>query len=273
MAVSRILTHLLTIFLLAGTTLLLVFVVLSGASDHFPFNKFYWLEADTTKITGDVSRWTFWGICNPSGNTNGNCTSSGPDFPLSPVDNFGTTKGLPTDFVDNRDVYYYLTRFSFPFILISLCFTGVALICSLFSFCWNAMRTVLVFFVCAALLFAAAGVSLETAAVVLARNAFKDDGISQSLGASMLGISWGAVAALIVIYFLVCCSTLTRAYKTHKQHQQAISATQETQELQQPYLGTSTTGQNQGTLPPPASDGGIRFFKIRKDKATDEESI
>ncbi|ODV86324.1 hypothetical protein CANARDRAFT_219465 [[Candida] arabinofermentans NRRL YB-2248] len=285
MAFLTFANRILTLLLLAGCTLVLLFIVLSGSVDSFPFNKFYWLQADTSSIDNakDVSRWTFWGVCNPDSydsSTNGQCGSLAPDKPLSPLDNFGNSTSLPQSFVSNRDTYYYLSRFSFPLILIALVFSGISLICAVFQSCWLAMKQVLSFFVTLGLITAMAGVACETAVAVLVKNKFKNAGMSAKLGPTMLGLSWAAVACLILTFFLSCCSTMRSAYKIHKDHvnsQKEMEMGQIHHHEQQPSLAqvpqeNTILQQNQGTLP--SNEGGIRFFKIKRTQKTgDEESI
>lgn len=282
--IFTLLNRVLTLFLLAGATLVLLFVVFSGSVDSFPFTNFYWLEARTNGISDhDISRWTFWGICVPDSydsDKNGQCDSLGPDYPLSPYDNFGNSTSLPIDFSDNRDTYFYLSRFAFPMILIALVFSGVSFICAVFQSCWASMKQVMTFFVCLGLLFCAAGVACETAVAVLARNAFKDAGFESKLGATMLGMSWAAVACLIIVFFLCCCSTMHKAYKTHKAHinsndpnialetQPPMPPMSQMNQIQEDPLQQQ---QQRGTF---GSEGGIRFFKVkRNNKGNDEESI
>ncbi|KAH3659979.1 hypothetical protein OGAPHI_007184 [Ogataea philodendri] len=268
------LNRLLTLLLLAGTTLVLLFIVFSGSVSSFPFNQFYWVQAQTSQISnaGDVSRWTFWGICNPSNydsHSNGKCGALGPDQPLSPYDNFGNSTSLPQDFVSNRDTYYYLSRFSFPLILVALVFAGVSFICLLFQFCWKALKQVVVFFVSLSLITCAAGVACQTAVSVMVRNKFHDAGIRAKVGPSMLGMAWAAFTALLIVFFLTCCSSLHKAYKVHQEHRALVAP--------QPPATSAPVSQptdetNQGTLP--SNEGGIRFFKIKRtQKATDEESL
>ncbi|VEU21016.1 DEKNAAC101986 [Brettanomyces naardenensis] len=302
--VSRILS----VILLAGATLCLIFIVLSGSINSFPFDEFYWVQADTSKIPaagGDVTRWTYWGICHPDAydaSNNGNCSSLGPDKPLSPYDNFGNSTSLPQDFVENRDTYYYLSRFSFPLLLIALFFSGISFLAQLIVPCWGSMRHVTVLFVTIGLILVLAGAATETAVSVLTKQKFKDAGYSAKLGSSMMGLLWASVACLLIVFFLTCCNSLRRAYITHRDlaanekalelnqiNQQPVEAQPDlapaqsqlaaaplaTQGAQAPLSPSETAedyGQSQGALP--SNEGGIRFFKIKRtSKNGDEESL
>ncbi len=301
----------LSFLLVAGATLCLLFVVFSGSVSNFPFDEFYWLQVDTSTIHdagSDVTRWTFWGLCHPTAyesSKNGNCTSQGPDLPLSPLDNFGNSTSLPQDFVVNRDTYYYLSRFAFPFLLVALIFSGVSFICYIFSPCWKSMRRVTTFFVTFAMIFVLAGSACQTAVSVLAKQKFSDSGRSAKIGPSMMGLCWAAVACLLIVFFLTCCGAVRKAYVIHRDtiaNQMAMELNQQQQmqpgpeddleslpqtaaqqsqinvplsaEQSQKVVSASDTGNEftQGALP--SNEGGIRFFKIKRNRRnTDEESL
>lgn len=269
-----------TILLLAGTTLMLLFIVFSGAIDNYPFNRFYWVEADTSSITddyGDYSRWTFWGICYPdslsSASTN-NCPSLGPAVPISPYDNFGNSTALPQDFVDSRNSYYYLSRFSFPLLLISLIFSGVSFVGSVMAPCWLAMKEVVTFFVFIACIFCMTGAACITAVSVMTRNHFKGADMSAKIGASSLGMVWASTACLLLIFLLTCVSTTHKLYKKHQDEerkQQHIQASQEPMPiLPQPALPNDDAN----AQPAQHESAGIRFFKIRRsDEKAEADSM
>jgi hypothetical protein len=60
-----------SIILIAGSIVLLLFVVLSGVKHASPLDKTYFLQADTSKIAGarPLSQWTYFYVCG-DGNTN-----------------------------------------------------------------------------------------------------------------------------------------------------------------------------------------------------------
>lgn len=270
----KVVNTFLNIFLLAGTCVLLILLVAAGSSDHFPFNEFYWLKADTKGISNapSMSAWTFWGVC--ESNNYSECTL-GPAYPISPVDNFNTAKNVPKDFVDNRNTYYYLTRFSFGFTLTGLCFTGIALIVDLLGFCFVIIDKVVMAFVSLALIFIAGNAALETAAIVLAKNAFADAGRYASIGAKAMGLMWASVACLILVFFNTCFANIANSYRKHISRVHASQGEE----------GEYTTGDNDASsftraIPPQEEpkveedNGGIRFFKIKRNhKVSDEESV
>lgn len=306
-----IINRILCLALLAGSTLCLLFVVFSGSVTNFPFNEFYWLQADTSSIKaadGDITRWTFWGLCHPESydaSKNGKCPSLGPDEPLSPYDNFGNSTNLPTDFVKSRDTYYYLSRFAFPLLLIALIFSGVSFITHIMGPCWASMRHVTTFFISLGMFFVLAGAACQTAVVVLAKQKFSDANLKSKIGPSMMGMTWAAVACLLICFLLSCLRGMHKAYVIHRdfiatQKAEEMNQQEQLQQQQQqqpmtemepiPVAGSqsqlnaplSTDGAKrvstdnagtdyQGALP--SNEGGIRFFKIKRNhKPTDEES-
>lgn len=94
---------LVSLILIAGACLLIFLTLLAGAVDHNPTNKIYFLQAATSNIPGapSVSRWTFWNTCSVSSAGGNVCGKVHPAYPLDPPSgrNFGTTDGVPTQFV------------------------------------------------------------------------------------------------------------------------------------------------------------------------------
>lgn len=163
---------LISLLLLAGAVVLILFTLLGGAVDHNPTNRFYFLEADTSGIAGAASltRWTFWNACSVSNGRN-DCPKAHAAYPFDPKRNFdGPDDGIPDlllRYVENCSEmirafadsdrhskrYYFLTRFMFAFALIALFFTVMSLflgllalfsrIASVFS---SAMSSVALFF-------------------------------------------------------------------------------------------------------------------------------
>lgn len=277
----RLITGIFNLFFLAGSTLLLLFIVMSGSTNHFPFNRFYWLKADTSDISNayPTTSWTFWGICE-SGDFS-KC-KLGPAYPLSPVDNFETERNVPLDFVDNRDTYFYLTRFAFAFEIIALCFAGVSLIIDVLGLCFNVIDRVVIAFISFALFFCAGFAALQTAAVVLARNAFSDEDKYAHIGVKMMALTWAAVACLFIVWMITCFANIATSYRKHMSRVQEYRG----QEPGQPVPDKEESidnDQSSFTRATPAAaetndvnsnSGGIRFFKIKRNqKVSDEDSV
>ncbi|CAH6718610.1 protein Sur7p [[Candida] jaroonii] len=258
------------IVLLAGCCVLLILTVAGGSSNHFPFNEFYWLRADTSNIrhAPNLSAWTFWGVCEYRDFSS--CTL-GPAYPISPVDNFSTEQNVPKDFVDNEKTYYYLTRFSFGFTFVGLCFAGIALLIDLLGLCFEIVDKVVMVFVTLALIFVGGTAGMQTAAAVMARNAFQGDDLKAHVGVKAFGILWGSVGCLIIIFFNTCFGNISNSYRKH------ITKVQETKdEHYVPPQGDNDASSFTRNVEEPKEEnnGGIRFFKIkRNNKVSDEESV
>lgn len=257
---------------------MLIFLVLSGSTAHFPFNRFYWLRADTTDIgnAAGESAWTFWGVCDYK---NFSSCSVGPAYPLSPIDNFETTRNVPDDFVSNRDTFYYLTRFSFAFFLIALGFTAFALIIDILGFCFTVIDKVVNALVVIALLFVMGGSAMQTAANVLARNAFTSDGRLAHIGVKNMALAWASVAAMLLVFFITCAANIARSYKKHIQNVNGAKEEHNYYNHDGAQPGAPLGDESSFTRGGPeekgdAGSGGIRFFRIKRNqKTSDEESV
>ena len=117
-------------------------ILLSGAIDGFPVNRYYFLEANTGNIPNApaVSRWTFWNVCGVDGPRlacgNRDYEKIHPAFPFNPPGkkNFGTDVNVPDQFI-NTSYYFLMTRFMFAFMLIALFFGVCALFTGLLALC------------------------------------------------------------------------------------------------------------------------------------------
>lgn len=281
----RVINTFFNLFFLAGACLLLIFTVLAGSSKHFPLNKFYWLEADTSNIPNspaNTSAWTFWGVCDK--NDYSNC-KLGPAYPISPEDNFDTTRNVPLDFLDNQSTYYYLSRFAFAFCLIALGFSGLALIIDILGFCFTIIDKVVMFLVTVALFFMAAFASFQTAVTVLAKNAFSNDDRHAKVGAKAMGIMWAAFVCLVICWVLTFAANISNSYKKHmarvNQQKQEKEGVYDNDGQQGYPKGVAATRDDSSFTRAEVRDeddanngGGIRFFKIKRNqKAVEDESV
>ena len=146
------------------------FILLAGAIDHGPVNKFYILQADTSNIPGAprVSRWSYWNVCGvKNGRTvcgDQNYSQVHPAFPLDPASHrtFDTTVNIPHNFIDNHGYYYYMTRFMFAFMLIALFFGVFALFSGVLALCTRIGSYLSGFVTMIAMIFQAINASLMT---------------------------------------------------------------------------------------------------------------
>ncbi|CEP22633.1 Protein SUR7 [Cyberlindnera jadinii] len=238
------------LFFLAGTTLLLVFIVLSGSIDHAPINRFYWVEGDTSGIPNapNTSRWTYWGLIDRDDNSY-SVSELSPAYPISPVDNFRTNENVPQSFIDNRDVFYNLSRFAFAFYWITLAFVG-------------------------ALLFGSGAAAFETAVAVMARNAFHDADRYGHIGTKLMAIAWTTVACLIILFFLSWGGFCVASYRRHKERAAVYNtevAPAPVHDIDVPPQVDEAYPEQQAQQTKPA-ESGIKFFKIRRHN-NDQESV
>lgn len=206
-AILRTLCRLITVLFLAGNTLLLILIILSGSLTQYPINRFYWIQADTSNIPNapSTTRWTFWGACSIENGITTCGEHLAPATPISPMDNFDTTINVPAKFIDHRDHFYYLSRFSFCFFWIALAFIGVAFLLYFIAVCSKKIFQVVLILSIVGSIFNIIAVVLQTAVSVLARNAFHDADLSAKISAPLLGIAWASA----VVSF---CNTFFAGY-------------------------------------------------------------
>ena len=117
------------------------FVVLSGGVNSFPENTVYFLRASTEGIkpapSFKTASWTFFSLCGVDDNgRNANCGTTRAGLPFDPPNqrNFGTSDGIPADFIGTSR-FFYLSRFMFAFYLMGLTFAALALFTGLLALC------------------------------------------------------------------------------------------------------------------------------------------
>ncbi|KAA6408343.1 MAG: Actin cortical patch Sur7 [Lasallia pustulata] len=242
---SRPTLALASLVLIAGACLLIFFTLLAGAVDHNPTNRIYFLQAATSKIPGApaLSRWTFWNTCSVNSAGRNVCGKVHPAYPLDPPSgrNFGTTNGVPSQFVGTRQ-YFYLTRFMFPFVLIALFFAILSLFLGLFALC-SRIGSFLSSMLCSlALFFQSLTAALMTAAYVKGRNNFRSNGQAASLGRYAFGFMWAAVACLFLATLLFCVAGVA----SRKSGAAAATTTGKTK--RGGYFGRKNTARSRGSF-------------------------
>ncbi|KAK4162503.1 SUR7/PalI family-domain-containing protein [Cladorrhinum sp. PSN259] len=205
---ARNLTSLGALIFLAGSLILLWFVILSGITRTSPLRQTYFLRADTSGITGarDISQWTFFKVC---GLNNLDCGPARPGLPLG--DAWASdASGVPAELIGSHGghttstTYWYMWRFGWVFFLIALFFETVAFFAGFLACVSRLGAAISGFLGVVSLLFLSVAVSLMTATFVMMRNAFTADNRSASLGRYAFGFSWGAWAALLISTILFC---------------------------------------------------------------------
>ncbi|KAI6085246.1 SUR7/PalI family-domain-containing protein [Hypoxylon rubiginosum] len=207
---ARLQTYLapISLLFLAGSLVMLWFIILSALTTTTPLNKTYFLSADTSGITGarSVTQWAYFYIC---GEGNVGCNKAAPAPPLgwawsanpsgAPSQLVGTHGGDTTSFY-----YYYMWRFGWVFYLIALVLSVLAFFAGFIACCGRLGSAIAGTAAASALFFHTIATSLMTAVFVKMRNAFIADGRSASLGRWAFGFSWGSWAALLIATVLFC---------------------------------------------------------------------
>ncbi|KAF4309839.1 cortical patch protein [Botryosphaeria dothidea] len=206
---ARPILSLAALVLLAGGIVLQFLVVLSGGVSGSPENQIWFLQASTDGVspgTRNPSRWTFWAVCGRDSNgNNADCGAVVPALPFDPPRNFGTTTGVPDDFVGTRH-YFYLSRFMFAFYLIAVFFAAIALLTGLLALCSRLGGYLSGFNTFIALFFQTLTAALMTAWTVQGRDAFRSNGQSASLGVKAYAFTWSAMACFLISTVLFCLS-------------------------------------------------------------------
>ncbi|KAI0487631.1 SUR7/PalI family-domain-containing protein [Xylaria cf. heliscus] len=207
---SRIPFAPISLLFLAGTIVLLFFVILSGITRTSPLRQTYFLSADTSGISGarPTSQWTFFRIC---GEDNTDCSRSWPDPPIGWAwSKDPTGDNLPTRLIGSygdgttSEQYFYLWRFGWVFYLLALIFSVFAFgtgFLACFGRLGHAIAATVSF---VALLFHTVAAALMTATFVRMRDQFNVAGRSARLGEYAFGFTWGAWAALFIATALFC---------------------------------------------------------------------
>ncbi|KAI1404728.1 SUR7/PalI family-domain-containing protein [Hypoxylon fuscum] len=198
----------LSLIFLAGSLVMLFFVILSAVTNTSPLNQTYFLSAETRGITGarSVTQWAYFYIC---GEGNVDCSGAWPAPPLgwawsanpsgAPSELIGTHGGDTTSMY-----YYYMWRFGWVFYLIALVFSVVAFFAGFVACCGRLGSAIAGLAALVALFFHTIAVSLMTAVFVKMRNAFIANGQNASLGRYAFGFSWGSWMALLIATILFC---------------------------------------------------------------------
>jgi ABC-type antimicrobial peptide transport system permease subunit len=211
MAAGRPILALTSIILLAGGITMTFFIVLSGMHDyHTPLNKTYFLQSTTTGITGansqlhNPTRWTYLSVCGVVNGDTANCGHTHAAQSFDPVRNFGTTSGVPGDFVSHQNFWWYMSRFAWVFYLIALFFAVLALLISALALCTRLGSYLTGFMTWIALFCQTVCAALMTAWVVKARNDWNHAGQTAKIGEYAMGFTWGTWAAYFIAGVLFC---------------------------------------------------------------------
>lgn len=183
--------------LIAGSTVMLLFINLSGALNDLTFlNKFYFSTADD----GYERRWTMYAMCTPLGDGKVQCTKKLPAYPYDPSRNLGASF-VPEEFDKNQKTYFYLSKIAYLMFLLALLCSILSLLpvtiscCACTGFLTGFFAS---FVIGGALLLDVIACSLQTAAHVKGVNAFKKAGFLALLGTPMFVCMWLSVGTLFI---------------------------------------------------------------------------
>ena len=151
---------------LAGSLVMLWFIILSAVTNTSPLNQTYFLRADTSGITGarSVTQWAYFRIC---GDGNSDCRRSWADPPFglawsanpsnAPDALIGSHGGNTTS-----RYYFYMWRFGWVFFLITLFFETIAFFAGFVGCCGRLGAGISGLVSATALFFSTIAVSLMT---------------------------------------------------------------------------------------------------------------
>ena len=207
-----------SLVLMAGAIVMMIFVILSGVRDVKPLNETYFLRADTHDITGarSVTQWTYLYMCGPG---NERCSGAWPDPPVGwawAADARGAPPGLVGDKGGHTtsSYYFYMWRFGWVFYLIGFFFAVVGFFAG-FLACLGRLGAALAGLTgITALFFTSLAASLMTATFVKMRDAFHAVGRDASLGRYAFGFTWAAWTCILLataLFFLGVASGRDRA--------------------------------------------------------------
>lgn len=219
-----------SIIVLAGGVLFQFFVILSGViNDSAPFNRVYFLQADTSGISGggnnfvpNPARWTYFAACGVRDGRNANCGKVNAAMPFDPVRNFGTQNNVPEGLVQHPSQYYYMSRVMWAFYIIALFFAVVALLLGVFALCSRLAAKFTGLVTIIALVMQAVTAALMTyvyqrltklislanmvrrAWTVKGRAAFRSNNQDAKLGTYAYAFTWSAFACFLISTVLFC---------------------------------------------------------------------
>lgn len=145
---------------------MMFFVVLSGTTRVSPLRQTYFLQADTSGITGarDVSQWTYFYVCSPD---NLDCSRASPAMPFGHpwadnADNIPDGVGGSYAGGTTSGYYFYMWRFGWVFYLVGLFFAVVAFFTGFLACCGRLGSAVSGLISLTALIFFTVAVTLMT---------------------------------------------------------------------------------------------------------------
>ncbi|KOS20739.1 SUR7 family protein FMP45 [Escovopsis weberi] len=190
------------LLLLSTSILFLFFLILPGSTRSPPFPHTYLLRADTSAIPGarPVSQWLFLYICGPR---NLDCSPARPALPFGAAwaprapnvpDGLAGSHGNHTTAAH----FFFMWRFGWVFILLSLLLELLALVVALGA-CCGRLGAMAAFAASAlAAVFHSVAAGLTTATFVKARDRFHAAGRAANIGPWAFAWLWAGLAGLLL---------------------------------------------------------------------------
>jgi len=209
-----------SLVLIAASIVFMFFIILSGFNSTDPLNRTYFLRADTSAIEGarPVSQWTYFYVC---GDGNQDCGAPVPALPFGYAW-AGGGSGAPTELLGSKGkgttskYYFYMWRFGWVFYLIALIANVFGFLTSLLAPCSRLASGVAGFLVANALFWMTLASALMTAVFVKARDQFKANGMSATIGRWAFGWTWAAWACMFLatVFLFMGCGASNRGDAT-----------------------------------------------------------
>ncbi|KAF8450099.1 SUR7/PalI family-domain-containing protein [Terfezia claveryi] len=203
---------LLPLLFLSGAVIMLFFCLLGGVTDHNPLNRVFFLKADTSNIPGapPLTHFTMNNACDQRGGVNFACRGRKAASPMLPQQFFGTSTGVPQPFLRHPNKYYYLSRFTYAFYIITIFFVLLALLLNFLAIVSTLATLVAAIMTGVALLSCAFLACIMTAVYVQAQNAFRGAGRFARVGVKAFAFTW---TSLFLIFLSLVTLLAVWAYR------------------------------------------------------------
>ncbi|KAF8419711.1 SUR7/PalI family-domain-containing protein [Tirmania nivea] len=209
---------LLSLLLLSGATIMLFFCLLGGVTHHNPLNRVFFLQADTSNIPGapPLTHFTLNNACDQRNGVNFACRGRKAASPMLPQQLFGTNTGVPQPFLRHPNKYYYLSRFTYAFYIITIFFILLALLLNFLATVSTLATLAAVIMTGVTLLSCTFLACIMTAVYVQAQNAFRGAGRFARVGVKAFAFTWTSLF-LIFLSLLTLLALWAYRYKQDRQ--------------------------------------------------------
>lgn len=209
------------LILISGSIVLMLFVILSGVRNIPPFSKTWFLQVNSSGITGSehaLTQWTYLFIC---GARNQNCGSPVPALPIGyawPGGSQDVPKNLLGSFAKNTTskYFYFMWRFGWVSYLMALVFASAGWIVAIVSVWTRVGIGISGLLITSGFFWHSIAASLMTTAFVKARDSFHQIGVDANVGSYAFGFTWGAWIALLLSMILLCLLLINKTSDSYK---------------------------------------------------------